>query len=68
MRKPGMAYVISLTGSLSVTDPASYVREADRALTAGDVDLARALIAQAYRAFDAYNSDARGRSGTPVTS
>jgi hypothetical protein len=37
---------------VSLLDPILYVREADLALTRGDRDLARTLIAQAYFAFD----------------
>jgi hypothetical protein len=37
---------------VSLLDPYRYVREADRALERGDSDHARALIAQAYLAFD----------------
>jgi hypothetical protein len=54
--KPGaLARLIGLSGRPAGmrADPLSYLREADRALAAGDIDRAHSMIAQAYRAFDA---------------
>lgn len=40
-------------------DPCRYVREADRALAAGDLSGAKALITQAYLAFDLCSTSCR---------
>jgi hypothetical protein len=50
-RSPTVKRGVGLT-LVSILDPYRYVREADQALARGDQEQARALIAQAYLAFD----------------